>query len=69
VLTYHRRQRTRERLYRFCGLKGQLHSQRPLLEREMETDGTSIFVTELGSLIDASQDGQLAMNLFFDCRL
>ncbi len=27
----------------------------------METDGTDIFVTKLGSLINVSQDGQLAM--------
>jgi uncharacterized protein (DUF433 family) len=42
-------------------LKKQLDSERPLINQDMETDGTDIFVTELGSLINASRDGQLAM--------
>jgi uncharacterized protein (DUF433 family) len=42
-------------------LKGQLGSARPLINEEMVTDGTNIFVSKLGSLINASQHGQLAM--------
>lgn len=43
-------------------LKEQLHSQRPLIDDEMETEGTNIFVEKLGSLINVSQHGQLAMS-------
>lgn len=42
-------------------VKLQLGSPRPLINEEMETDGTDIFVTKLGRLINASRDGQLAM--------
>ncbi len=42
-------------------LKRELGSTRPLINEEMETDGTDIFVTKLGSLINVSQNGQLAM--------
>lgn len=42
-------------------LKGRLGSDRPLINEEMVTDGTDIFVSKLGSLINASQHGQLAM--------
>jgi len=42
-------------------LKEQLGSARPLINEEMVTDGTDIFVSKLGSLINASQHGQLAM--------
>jgi hypothetical protein len=42
-------------------LKEQVHSARPLIDEEMETDGTNIFVTKLGSLVNVSQHGQLAM--------
>lgn len=42
-------------------LKRQLGSDRPLINEEMVTDGTDIFVSKLGSLINASQHGQLAM--------
>src|SRR5205823_4042892 len=42
-------------------VKRRLGSPRPLINEEMETDGTDIFVTKLGSLINASQNGQLAM--------
>ena len=43
-------------------LKKQLESPRPLINEEMVTDGTDIFVSKLGSLINASKHGQLAMN-------
>jgi uncharacterized protein (DUF433 family) len=42
-------------------VKKRLGSPRPLINEEMETDGTDIFVTKLGSLINVSQNGQLAM--------
>jgi len=42
-------------------LKRQLGSPRPLINEEMVTDGTNIFVSKLGSLINVSQHGQLAM--------
>lgn len=42
-------------------LEVQLKSAHPLIDEEMETDGTDIFVTKYGSLINASRDGQLAM--------
>jgi uncharacterized protein (DUF433 family) len=42
-------------------LKQELDSPRPLIDEDMETDGTSIFVKKLGTLINASQHGQFAM--------
>ena len=42
-------------------LKRQLGSARPLINEEMVTDGTDIFVSKLGSLINVSRHGQLAM--------
>jgi hypothetical protein len=42
-------------------VKKRLGSPRPLINEQMETDGTDIFVTKLGSLINVSQNGQLAM--------
>jgi uncharacterized protein (DUF433 family) len=42
-------------------LKRQSGSPRPLIHEEMVTDGTDIFVSKLGSLINVSQHGQLAM--------
>lgn len=50
-------------------LQRRLKSERPLLEREMETDGTDVFVSELGTLINASQDGQLAMKVLLQAHL
>lgn len=50
-------------------LQRKLASPRPLLEKVMETDGTDVFVTELGSLINASQDGQLAMKVLLQAHL
>ncbi|MDE3156862.1 MAG: DUF433 domain-containing protein [Acidobacteriota bacterium] len=42
-------------------LKRRLGSPRPLINEEMATDGTDLFVSKLGSLINVSQNGQLAM--------
>jgi uncharacterized protein (DUF433 family) len=50
-------------------LKERLNSQRPLINEDMETDGTSIFVTKLGQLINASQHGQVAMKELLQARL
>lgn len=50
-------------------LQRELRSARPLLEKVMETDGTDVFVTELGSLINASKDGQLAMKVLLQAHL
>jgi len=50
-------------------LQQKLGSPRPLLEKEMETDGTDVFVTELGNLINASQAGQLAMKVLLQAHL
>lgn len=50
-------------------LKKELRSARPLIDEEMETDGTNIFVTKLGSLINVSQNGQLAMKALLQAHL
>jgi uncharacterized protein (DUF433 family) len=50
-------------------LKKQLHSPRPLIDEEMETDGTNIFVDKLGSLINVSAYGQLAMKALLHAHL
>jgi uncharacterized protein (DUF433 family) len=50
-------------------LKKELQSARPLIDEEMETDGTNIFVTKLGSLINVSQHGQLAMKALLHAHL
>jgi uncharacterized protein (DUF433 family) len=50
-------------------LKEQLDSPRPLIDEDMETDGTNIFVTKLGSLINVSEHGQLAMKALLDAHL
>jgi len=42
-------------------LQERLNSCHPLVDHEMVTDGTDIFVDEYGSLINASREGQLAM--------
>ena len=50
-------------------LKKQLHSPRPLIDEDMETDGTNIFVNKLGSLINVSEHGQLAMKALLHAHL
>jgi uncharacterized protein (DUF433 family) len=47
----------------------ELGSTRPLISEEMVTDGTDIFVTTLGSLINASKSGQLAMKALLQAYL
>lgn len=42
-------------------LRTKIGSPHPLVDEEMETDGTDIFVNKYGDLINASRDGQLAM--------
>src|SRR2546428_12799003 len=41
-------------------LQAKLNSPHPLIDEEMETDGTDIFVSKYGSPINASRDGKLA---------
>lgn len=50
-------------------LKQRLNSSRPLINEDMETDGIDIFVNKLGSLINASKDGQLAMRALLHAHL
>lgn len=50
-------------------LKAELDSSRPLITEDMETDGTDIFVNKLGSLINASANGQLAMKALLQAHL
>lgn len=47
----------------------QMQSAHPLIEEEMETDGTDVFVSKYGSLINASRDGQLAMKALLQAHL
>lgn len=42
-------------------LRGEFGSKHPLAEQRMETDGRDLFVRKYGQLINASQEGQLAM--------
>lgn len=50
-------------------LKKTLRSPRPLLEKDMETDGTDVFVKELDTLINASQHGQIGFQAVLEARL
>jgi uncharacterized protein (DUF433 family) len=50
-------------------LQAQLSSAHPLVDEEMATDGISIFVKKYGRMINASRDGQLAMEQLFHARL
>jgi uncharacterized protein (DUF433 family) len=50
-------------------LEDKLKSPHPLIDEEMETDGTDIFVNKYGSLINASRDGQLAMKALLQAHL
>ena len=47
----------------FCRKK--MGTQRPLLDEQFQTDGVSLFVEELGKLINVSRDGQLGMKDVF----
>lgn len=42
-------------------LEKQFHSQHPLVDQEMLTDGTDIFVESIGQLINLNRHGQYAM--------
>ena len=42
-------------------LKRHFHSDHPLAEERMETDGSNLFVERYGQLMNISQDGQLAI--------
>src|SRR6266850_1289097 len=50
-------------------LQTKLNSRHPLVDEEMETDGTDIFVSKYGSLINASRNGQLAMKALLQAHL
>src|SRR5262245_45745957 len=50
-------------------LKTKLEPARPLISENMQTDGVSVFVERLGSLIKASEHGQLAMKALLTARL
>jgi uncharacterized protein (DUF433 family) len=42
-------------------LKDRLHSEHPLLDREMLTDGKDLFIEQYGEYVTISQDGQMAL--------
>jgi uncharacterized protein (DUF433 family) len=50
-------------------LEGKLESVHPLIDEEMETDGSDVFVSKYGALINASRDGQLAMKALLQAHL
>jgi len=50
-------------------LAERFHSQHPLVDQEMLTDGTDLFAERLGSLINLSRDGQLAIRDMLDAYL
>ena len=50
-------------------LQRELKSPHPLIDEEMETDGTDIFISKYGSLINASRHGQLAMKALLQAHL
>jgi uncharacterized protein (DUF433 family) len=42
-------------------MKKRMKSERPLVERAFQTDGVSLFVEELSSLVNVTQEGQIEM--------
>lgn len=46
-----------------------LGKDRPLVQQAFETDGISLFVEQLGQLINASREGQLAMRSLLEAHL
>lgn len=46
-----------------------LDKQRPLIEQDFSTDGVGLFVEHYGKLIDASQQGQIAMREILEAGL
>jgi uncharacterized protein (DUF433 family) len=50
-------------------LRRELDSQHPLIDQDMETNGKHLFVRRYGSLINASKEGQVAMEAVLDAYL
>jgi uncharacterized protein (DUF433 family) len=51
-------------------MQQRLGSAHPLIEEEMETDGTHLFLRKIGEgLINASKEGQLALEAMISARL
>jgi uncharacterized protein (DUF433 family) len=50
-------------------LQGHLKTPHPLIDEEMQTDGTDVFIEKYGSLINASANGQLAMKALLQAHL
>jgi uncharacterized protein (DUF433 family) len=50
-------------------LQRKFDSLHPLVDEEMETDGTDVFIQKYGALINASQDGQLEMKALLQAHL
>ena len=50
-------------------LRRAFESQHPLAEHKLETDGCDLFVRELGKLVNASREGQLAMRELLEVHL
>ncbi len=59
-----------QRVRQACNfLRRQFGSTHPLATQRFETDGRDLFVTRLGQLITASQEGQLAMRALLELHL
>lgn len=50
-------------------LRKRFNSEHPLIDRQMLTDGTSLFIDRYGQMVNISQDGQLQMKLVLDNHL
>jgi uncharacterized protein (DUF433 family) len=50
-------------------MKEKFGTPRPLVDEVMETDGKHVFVNKYGSLVNVSQDGQLAMEALIEAHL
>lgn len=50
-------------------LERQFRSAHPLVERQMLTDGTHLFVEELGELVNLNKEGQRAMRVLLETHL
>lgn len=50
-------------------LQREMRSNHPLAEQRIETDGVDLFVRRLGSLVNASREGQLAMRELLEAHL
>jgi uncharacterized protein (DUF433 family) len=47
----------------------ELDVERPLVNQQFETDGADLFVRKYGELVNASQEGQIAMRRLLEARL